>query len=274
MPYELVVIPEQAVIPDEAVQRLEAWVRAGGRLLTSGTTIRSAAIQRLAGIRLEQAGALNDGHVLPVPGEEPTGVNSDWDRVSLAEAKELHPLYLSWDQFNPECRNLCENWPMHGVLDEENPQLAGMPAVTLREVGKGLVVHVATDLFTKYAALGDPQMLRWIRILLDRLQGDPWFRTDVPQCVEVSLRRRDSELLVHFVNGNPGRDVALLRTDDLWVDDIPALAPFTCWVRLPARPASVTREPGAEAVNWTWSDGTLAVTVPRLEIHTCLRVMA
>ena len=291
MPWDLVVVPEQAFIDAATVRLLARFVERGGKLLTSGASIQSPELRDLLGVRLVRAAAISDGHVLLKTHDEPTGIDSPWDRLESGRAGdsrdrrrsplspplprtdgpaiELYPLYLSWDQFNPECRNLPDNWPMHGQLDEQHPQPAGFPAAVARRLGNGIAVHVCTDVFGRYRTLGDPQMLRWLREIIDYMQPEPLFRTDAPSWVDVSLRRKDSRLLVHFVNQNPGRDMSRLATDDTWVDELPAVGPITSWVRLPRRPASVTWQPGGAPADAEWNDGALRVVLPRLEIHAC-----
>ncbi|MCL5998471.1 MAG: alpha-L-fucosidase [Chloroflexi bacterium] len=270
MPYDLVVLPEQPMLAVETVAKLEEWVSRGGRLLTSGVSIGSAELRRLIGVRKVRQAAVREGHVLPRSSKDPTGVHSAWDELSLDGAEELYPLYLSWDQFNPEIRQLPENWPMHGVLDEEKPELAGFPAAILCRIGKGMVVHIATDIFSQYANLGDPQMLWWLREIVDILQPNPLFRTSTWSWVDISLRQKGNALLVHLVNCNPGRDVARLNTNDLWVDEIPPVGPIKVWIRSVDKPAGVVAEPGGVLVDSKWEDGVLEVVLPCLEIHSCL----
>ena len=35
-------------------------------------------------------------------------------------------------------------------------------------------------------------------------------RTDAPSFIELSLREKDGNLLIHVINGNPGRDISLV----------------------------------------------------------------
>lgn len=268
IPYELIVLPEQNALDAKTVAALESFVRSGGKLLSTGESIACPELQQLLGIRLARQSALDDGHVFLKNGD-PTGVFTPWDKLELAEAEELYPLYLSWDGFNPEARHLLPNYPIHGMVDEENPERAGTPAATVRKLGKGLAVHIPTVFFQTYWQYGNPDMLAWLRELLDILQPDPLFRTDAPQCVEVVLRKKSGSLLVHFVNANPGRDISLVGTEDLWVDDIPPLGPITGRIKCD-KPNKVTWEPGGEPAQAEWKDGTLTFTLPRLEIHTCL----
>jgi len=272
MPYDLLVLPEQPVVDSRSVELLSGFVRAGGKLLTSGPCLQSSGMQELLGVTEVRSGAFDDGHVILRTSIEPTGIDSSWDRVELGEAVELYALYLSWDQFNPECRTIPNNWPMHGQLDEENPEPAGCPAAITRRMGEGRIVHVCTDVFTRYSALGDPQILRWLGEIVDLLQPEPLLSTDAPSWVDVSLRLQGERLLVHFVNHSPGRDVCRLHTDDLWADEIPAIGPITCRLRLPHRPAGVTWEPGGGRLQATWGEGVLTIEVPKLHIHGCVVV--
>lgn len=278
LPYDLIVVPEQA-LDAQAVKRLEAFVRKGGKLLTSGAALQSEALRKLLGVKDVRFGGLKEGHVLLKGSDEPTGIDGGWDVVALQAAdgdeapRELYPLYLSWDQFNFEAGKLSGNWPMHGQLNEEHPEPAGCPAAITRQLGKGRIVHLCVGVFGTYGYFGDPQMLRWLREVVDFLQPEPLVATNAPSWVDLSLRRAaDGRLLAHFVNQNPGRDVAKLGSDDTWVDEIPEVGLFSCELRLAKKPQAVTWEPGGEKLEWTWKKGLLQVTLPRFRIHGCLAV--
>jgi hypothetical protein len=269
MPYDLVVVPEQPVIPAKAVSELESFVRGGGKLLSTGASITSPELQKLLGVRLVKQGMVNEAHVI-LKNRGSTGVYAPWDQVELIEAEELYPAYLSSE---PEkLKALPTNWSVAGLLNEENPQKAGFPGATVRKLGKGMAVHVPTDLFSVYWKYGYLDILAWMRELLDYLQPSPLFRTDAYSYVEVVLREKRDSLLVHFINGNPGHDLSFVQTEDLFVDEIPRLGPITFWIRCARRPEDITWEPGGSRVEATWQEGILQVVLPRLEIHTCLKV--
>jgi hypothetical protein len=147
-----------------------------------------------------------------------------------------------------------------------------MPAATLRRLGKGVAVHVPTELFTIYWRYGYPSILAWLREVFDAIQPEPLFRTDAFSYVEVALRLRGDDLLVHLVNGCGGRDLSYVGTKDLWVDEIPPLGPITCWIRCFERPGSCTWEPGSQPADVSWHEGVLKAVLPRLEIHACLQI--
>jgi hypothetical protein len=265
--YDLLVLPEQGVVSDGTVKRLAAFVKAGGKLLTSGASIRSAALRDLLGIRSVREGELAEGHVL-VPGcDEPTGIDAPWDRIEPGVAGELDPLYRSWDAFNPECRGLHRSWPMHGQMDEVQPEPAGWPAATLRRLGKGLAVHIGTGIFTRYCEVGDPQIRHWLARILAVLQPEPLFTTDAPSWVDVSLRRKGEAVIVHFVSQNPGRDVARFGSNDYWADELPETGPYACRLRLARKPDKVTLAPGGSDLPFEWAEGVLRFECPRFRVH-------
>jgi len=271
MPYDLVVVPEQNTLTPDTVAKLEGFVRRGGKLLSSGSSIQSPGLQKLVGVKLGRAGELVDGHVM-LTGGGTAGVYAPWDRLELAGAEELYPLCRAWDDTNPQVGKIRACYPITGMVDEENPQKAGFPAATIRRLDKGMAVHLSTGFFDTYWKFGNPDMLAWLREILPVLQPAPLFQTDALSFVEVALRCKGDALLVHLVNGNPGRDLSLVSTDDLWVDDIPPVGPITCRIRCAARPQSVTIEPGGTLAQTSWRNGVLEAVLPRLEIHACLAI--
>lgn len=272
-PYELIVLPEQEFLDTAAVRCLATFVRKGGIVLTSGFSINSSALQNLIGIGRVSKGEYKDGHVLLKNHREPVGIDLPWDRLELKGAREMYPLYLSWDQFNPETRLLPNNWPMHGQMDEEHPEPAGFPAAVFRKIGKGIMVHIGTGIFAQYAKFGDPQILRWLREILETVQPQPFFKTDAPSWVDVSLRQKSKQLLVHFVNQNPGRDICKLNTNDTWVDEIPEVGPFDCEIRIRKKPQKVVWEPEGKKIDFHYTNQVLSVTIPKVHIHGCLSVL-
>jgi hypothetical protein len=269
MPYELIVLPEQPVVPAEAVEVPGAFVRRGGKLLTTGASINSPELQNLLGVRLVKSGAADEAHV-KLKGEGYAGVYAAWDHLELAGAEQSYPAYFSSER--ERLKSLPVNWSVSGLVDEDNPQPAPFPGATIRKLGKGVAIHIPTDVFSVYWRYGYLDMLSWLREIVNYLQPSPFFRTDAPSYVEFVLRRKQGSLLVHFINGSPGRDLSYVHTEDLFVDEIPALGPITCWIRCAPQPQNVTWEPGGQRAETSWQGGVLKVTLPRLEIHTCLKV--
>jgi hypothetical protein len=271
IPYQLLIVAGQAGLTAAHARLFERFVDQGGLLLTTGATARCPGMADVLGIRITGTDVLGEGHVLLKDGE-PAGIVAGWDRVEPAGAETWWKLYqTSGPGDRPKWMRL--SYPIDGMLDEEHPQEAsGMPAVTARRLGRGLAVHVAADPFAEYWRWGYPTTWRFVQEILQRMQPDPWFCCDAPTCVETSLRVRRGELLIHFVNGSCGQDMSHVEATDLYVYDIPALAPLRATVRCRHKPESVFLEPGHQPLPIQWNDGRLSVTLPPLKIHWCIRI--
>jgi hypothetical protein len=271
LPYELLVVANRAGLTAEHAKLFEAFVAGGGLLLTTGVTARCPGMAELLGIKIVKTDALGEGHMLLKDGT-PAGIVASWDRVEPVGAESWWKLYESWGQYDrPRWMSL--NYPIDGMLDEEHSQeAAGMPAVTARRLGRGLAVHVAADPLGEWWKWGHPTTWRFMNELLHRMQPDPWFSCDAPTSVEVSLRVRGDELLIHFININPGQDMAQTGVTNLHVYDIPTLAPLQATVRCQRKPETVFLEPGHQPMPVAWHDGRLNVTLPPLKIHWCVHI--
>ena len=85
--------------------------------------------------------------------------------------------------------------------------------------------------------------------------------------MDVALRRtHDDRLCVHLLNaaGVPLPD----RYN--FIDFVPAVEKIRVQVAFPFKPGKVTWVPDGGRLDWSWNDGRLTVTIPRLHIHGVL----
>ena len=84
--------------------------------------------------------------------------------------------------------------------------------------------------------------------------------------MEITHFARDMQELLHLIHhpAPPLVDTAYV------IDRIEPLETFTISVRLPRRPAAVYLEEPEDAVEWSYADGMLHVTVKDLHIHGVL----
>jgi hypothetical protein len=171
----------------------------------------------------------------------------------------------------------------HPALAQELPpffrELTRETGTRLFLYWSGLEDGVAGQRHPEWALLDPAGVLAlWDRLeldgaeMLEAIQPEPLFRTDAFSYVEVALRQQGGDLLVHFVNGCGERDISFVGTKDFWVDEIPPLGPITCWIRCAERPGPCTWEPRSQPAEVSWQNSVLKAVLPRLEIHTCLRV--
>jgi beta-galactosidase len=181
---KLYVIPHWAVFDPDWVEPLGEWVAAGGTLVIGARTATRdlnnnviaetlpGCLRTLAGVTVQEYGRQN--------------------------CPEKRPLILQF----PESTVRSDLW--YEALElEENAQalaiwkgrhLSGLPAVTLREHGKGRVLYIATYLTPPIV---DALLPQWIKLAgLDRL----W--PDAPPRVQVVLRRSADKNVWFFINDN------------------------------------------------------------------------
>ena len=230
-------------------------------------------MQKLLGVKLVKAGETRR-RPRDAPADGGTaGVYAPWDRLELAGAEPLYPLYRAWDDANPQIGKIRGCYPITGMVDEENPEKAGFPAATLRRLDKGVAVHLATAFFDTYWKFGNPDMLAWLREILPVLQPAPLFETDALSFVEVTLRQQGRRAV-----GPPGQRQSGPRhfvgrhatTSGSTTSRRSARSPAAS--AAPTGPRTVTIEPGGVPAQTRWRDGVLEVVLPRLEIHACLAI--
>ena len=149
---------------------------------------------------------------------------------------------------------------------------SGHPAVTLRRVGKGFACWIAGDVFHAYQVKNQWNLKHLVANLLSVTLGDAMIRVRSAAWLEVSLAEQTMpggkrRTLIHLVNwhGNRPADLGALCIEETHaVSDVEVRYP--CAVR----PAEVLLEPGGLRPRWSYGDGAVTVSVPRVEAHVAI----
>jgi hypothetical protein len=94
--------------------------------------------------------------------------------------------------------------------------------------------------------------------------------TDAPDTVEVVLREKEGQYIVHLVNMARGKReiIAGGRRRYPLTSEIPAVPKCHISVRLPAKPQAVHLQPQGIALDgWKFDSGRLEADLPPFEIH-------
>jgi hypothetical protein len=170
-----------------------------------------------------------------------TSANGEWQKVKLITAATAGFFYPTRDT-----------------------RKDGQIAATVNSFGKGKVGAVYGPLASVYFRSHHPWLREFIGNLAAELFPSPAVRVEGPDCLDVSLRTtRDGKLSIHLLNtaGMP------LPDRYSFTDFIPPLENTRLTIKTAARPKSVAWVPDGGALDWSWSEGRLSVTVPRLKIH-------
>ncbi len=252
--YRCLVVPEQEGLSEQTARRLATWVRAGGNLLVTQPTWNEDPGffgARLAGVRIEGFTTHDYGYIGT---ESPVHVRG---RFANAIGGKGTTLYASVS-------------PMESGGEKRYFGLGLAPAtgtsryaaVVQRSVGKGNVIYVAGPVFRAYWDHQSPHLAALLLELLDRLLPQPTARLETPAQVEMSLLRKDVDLVVHLVN-HSGRE----RLSG-WVfpvtEYIPEIRGARLLLKVGRRKPRVARVPDGASVRYRVHKGYAEVTCPPL----------
>jgi hypothetical protein len=249
--YRVVVLPEQTALPPEVDAPLTEWVRRGGRLIAAGL-VSPRVIEDLPTFALEEVlGVRWTGRTGPEGfvsvGGLPIRIAVPVQHVSLAGAEVVQPFLTS------------------GIEGAALP--AESPAITRSRLGDGEGFYVAFDLFTGYHRHRYPGLRELFGQVLEQVLPSPPLLTKAPPTLEIVVRAREGEIVVHFANHAPGSSLA---QNNAWVERVPPTPPFSLTLEMAERPARVRLEPGSVEVEWSHTGSALTVFVPPVHLHAAL----
>lgn len=234
----LVVIPDSHKLTDEFRKALTDYVEQGGNILLLGEKC-ARIFEPILGAELEGGPAEKAAELASSAGI--TSANGLWQKVKLTTAQAAGFVYPTRDT-----------------------RKDGQIAATINSFGKGKVGAVYGPVASIYFRSHHPWLREFIGGLAATLFPDPAVKVEGPYCLDVSLRTtRDGKLSVHLLN------TAGMPLPDRYgfTDFIPPLEDIRLTIKTAARPKSVTWVPDGGDLAWSWSDGLLEVTVPKLKIH-------
>jgi len=247
--FPLVVIPDSHKLTEEFREALTGYVERGGSLLLLGEKC-ARLFEPILGAKLDGAPDRRTAELAAGPGTAAaragrvTNADGVWQKVELTTARAAGSIHPSRDA-----------------------RKDGEVAATVNAVGRGKVAAVYGPVASIYFRSHHPWLREFFGDITAELFPDPAVKVEGPSTIEVALRKTaDGRLSVHLLN------TAGMPLPDRYgfTDAIPPLEDITLTVRTAARPASVAWAPDGGRLDWTWSDGLLKVTIPKLRIHGIL----
>ena len=280
--YAAVVLPEQIALPERTTDLLREFVRAGGGLVATGAVgtrngenspLDDFALSDVVGVSLVEKSPYPVGYLKP--------------HVDFAGNSRMHnmPLLVDGDCFHIQAgsaevvADLVD--PIRSWLETDEPERfftsqdrpgpgnVTRPGITLNRFGDGSAVYVAAELCGGYKRTNAADLKHILARCLDLVIAPERrkLEVDCPPSVEVSLRRKGEDLILHLANFHAEkRDVGTPAVE--W---LPTVGPIPVKLRC-ARPKAVTLIPEEQALDWTYDDGVLNFEFPPFDIHTCASV--
>jgi glycosyl hydrolase family 42 (putative beta-galactosidase)/putative glycosyl hydrolase-like family 6 (GHL6) protein len=249
--YRVIVLPEQTALPPDLDEWLAAWVDRGGRLIASGRVsprimedIPTFALEEVLGVR--------------------------WTGRREPEGYFLHrdlPLTVGAPVYHVTLHGAEPLLPLVGSGHERHHGESAFPAVTRNAYGEGEAYYVAADFFAAYHRCQYPGFRLLLGDILEQTLPQPPLRTTAPPTIEVTLRSKGADTILHFVNHSPGKSLA---QNSAFIEAVPPSGPFSLTLMLDEKPERVRLQPGDVEPDWSWLEGALTVFVPGVHLHAAL----
>jgi hypothetical protein len=140
------------------------------------------------------------------------------------------------------------------------------PAATIISYGKGKIAGVYFNIGKNYLRMSNPVYRDFINALVKKLFPDPKVTVSGSEDVAVTINKLENKLTVNLINmSGPHANTSVCR-----YDSIPEVGSLNVKVKLDKQPVKVMLQPENTPVKYSYSNGELATTIPRLDIYSIL----
>ncbi len=283
-----VIIPDQELLDQVTIDALDSFVQQGGKLLLTGGSGRfderfrerhAWPFEKMAGVGFE--------------GEWPAPVNyfrADKKWLKLSTRLEDLPIQC-WGRalrLSPKGaksiaaisepipdvwlngKRIRENFRHYTVTGACPPShKTSGHAIFLNQYGKGTVMTLAVDPFTRYTVEGHRLLLGLVEASLEVLYPGKKrivHSTDKPLHVEIHLTSQPHQSVLHAVNYFSQKRSGSMVTNE----EVSPTKPFEVSVQLPFKASKITLEPGGKRMKGSFKGNCITVKIPSFEIHSAV----
>ena len=276
--YRMLIIPDDVIIGAKLKRKLDAYLRGGGKIFISGTSI----LDRGTGKPVFNVGAKFLGespyeldYVLPAAGiradfvDSPMVMYAPSQRIKPTDGKSLGEVFEPY--FNRDFRHFCSH--QH---TPPRPESSGYAC----GVRKGNIMYLAHPVFSIYRSLGAvacrQYIVKAIRMLLGK--DNSLEMSNFPSTARVALRRqgKDGNQILHLLyaptisRGGPvGLDnnpLGKLRQLEV-IEELPPIRGIGIELKVDRKPFAVTMQPQNKALDFKFSGGAVSFGIDELSCH-------
>lgn len=271
--FKVLVLPEVGELSPEFAERVRAFVRDGGLLVTTYLSSFDGANFQLAdvlGVDFLNTSPYSTNYVRMT--DEAAGRNVPTDLASWAPsvAVELREGAEALGYFAyPYFERTATRFHSHSQTPPSK-RTTNYPAVTVNTYGKGTSVYLAMPLFADYFREDYFVYLTLVENLLGMTYADNIVKkVEAPRSVELSLMEQAdaNRMIVHLTNCQVKRfSMRLPRIEDAY-----PIGPVKVQLRID-RPVADVRTVPDGTVEWKHENGVLSMTVSEVTIHNMVVV--
>lgn len=241
--YPIIIVPEWAYLEADFRAELLDYVRRGGNLLLVGPAA--------AALFAKELGVAFSG---------PPGVQAQW--LEFGGMLAAMPGGSGVPEFASAMRTFGR------VFAENDVKGPSFPAASVTLFGEGKIAATYLNLGERYAKATTSVARQFVDAIVRELFPSPIVQIQGPAAVDVQVNRVGGQLAVNLVNtAGPHADpnVAVF-------DTIPPVGPLEVGIRTGKRPERVVLQPGTRHMSFKFTNATVQLTLPRLDIHEVILI--
>ncbi len=143
-------------------------------------------------------------------------------------------------------------------------------AASITPYGRGRIGAVYFSFGDYYHSATTVVARRFLNRLVRELFPEPMVEVSGSESVDVVLTTNGDKVIAHLINMAGPHDNARVQI----FDEIPSVGPLHVLLRLGHKPKQLTLEPGGTELPFSYEDGVIRLTIPRLDIHRMVVVDA
>ena len=259
--YKLVILPDRERLDGPLAEKLRAYAASGGKILATGESglfVDRDDFALSLGASFRGKSAYRPVYFRPEFDPKPLG-RASYVIYSQAYDIEAEPgASVPVTRENPYFNRTTFAFSSH--QHTPNDRSASYPAATVGRDG----AYISAELFTEYAEKGSLIAKLLLVHVIDMLLGEEkTLQTNLPAQGVVTLMDQPAEhrLVNHLLYASPVRRGSGIEV----IEDILPVYDTEVSVRMDREPLSVTLEPAGEALPFTYENGVVRYTVPKIE---------
>jgi hypothetical protein len=264
--YDMVILPDSIQLPSAAAKRVSAYLAGGGKILLTGESglgpqggefvLPELGLKNLGAEEYSPAYAAvrPDGIFAAIPSMDYT-VYERGQRIEAGANTVLARLVFPY--FNRTWEHFCSH--------RQTPPQPDPSSSPFAVEGKNYI-YITHPLFRDYALNGCKVHKDIISACLNRLLEKPLVRGDLPSTLELTLRKRGGDTVMHFLHYIP---MKRCRTVEI-IEDVIPLYNVAVQVRMGKKPAKVYTAPEGVPLGYTYEKDYVSCTVPEVRGHQML----
>jgi hypothetical protein len=137
----------------------------------------------------------------------------------------------------------------------------------VKPLGKGILGFIPCSIGYEYEKTGDAALREKLNSMVKQLFHSPLCEVKGSPYVDVSVSKlQNGNLAVHLVNTSGEHKKAGI------IKEITPVGPLQITLRPDAKPAAITLQPSGKTLKFNYSDGTVTLTLDKLEIYDILEI--